>query len=418
MSAIENIEYMNRMSDAVRRWQSVTVSSLIWVKDGCYIMGKSIKILMEDGILVKENFFFFSRDWNGLYMVELKSGVTQFVSTMPEEGIFAKRLCAGIIYHNNRLIMIPMMARDIWIYDLGNKQWEKVERKHTGDKEHHEEIFRAVEYNNYLFMIGSNYPYIVRMDLNNYELTYLSTPYAALAPFKRKSEAYFRCDFCCRGNRLFLASCLNNFVLCVNLDTLDYEWNEVGENGFCYSGIVWDGENYWLAPRRATPIVKWDGNDGMEYFPLSRDFEETQYSFLGVQYHGGKLIFPGMSQKKTLVINPNDQCDIEIKEEGYLFYRCLDRGVVLFQNQKGLLRIEDSVRNRVHNLYCEIPFEKWISDLKYVSDKVGKEQITEKIWNEVSPSSLNAYLFLLSDRVERKSRGSETGAVIWDVIRS
>lgn len=404
--------------EAVRGRLSVTVFYSIWVKDGRYIMEKSIRILMEDGILVKDNFFFFSRDWNGLYMVELKTGVTKFISTMPEEGILSRRLCAGIIYHNNRLIMIPMRARDIWIYDLGNEQWKKIERKHTGEKEYHEEIFRAVEYNNYLFMIGSNYPYIVRMDLNNYELTYLSAPYASLIPFKRKSEAYFRCDFCRRENRLFLASCLNNFVLCLNLDTLDYEWKEVGESGFCYSGIAWDGENYWLAPRRTTPIVKWDGNDGTEYFPLSRDFEETQYSFLGVQYYDGKLIFPGMSQKKTLVINPNDQRDIEIKEDEYLFYRCLDRGVVLFQTRKGLLGIEDSARNQIYHLYCEVPFEKWISDLKYVSRKECREQITERIWSEVSPSSLNAYLFLLSDRVEGEIRKSEIGAVIWNMIRS
>lgn len=74
-------------------------------------MKHNINIFMEDCVLVGEKVYFFSKDWNGLYFIDLKEKKTKIVGSMPEEKIEAKRLCAGIVQYNKKLILIPMTAK-------------------------------------------------------------------------------------------------------------------------------------------------------------------------------------------------------------------------------------------------------------------------------------------------------------------
>ncbi|MCI8292073.1 MAG: hypothetical protein HFH53_00860 [Hespellia sp.] len=321
-------------------------------------MKQDIKIFMEDCVVVNNRIYFFSKYWNALYVVDLKTKTTELVSTMPEEKIWSRRLCAGIVYYNKKLILVPMLAKKIWVFDLESNQWLGIKRAFvTNEEVFHGEIFRAIVYQERLFLVGSNYPAIIRMDLNTYELEYLTEPYTFLRHLKIRNECYFRSDFCLNENRLLIASCVSNHVLSVNLDTFQFQWYEVGEKEFCYSGIAWDGENYWLSPRAGTPIIKWDGKDGVEYISLPETFDEKIYNFLGVQYQDEKLIFPGMLQDKTLTIDPYPSCKVHICEGQYSFYRCLEEGVVVFQRADGLLQLKNLMRKEQHQFYCKVPYQ-------------------------------------------------------------
>ncbi len=381
----------------------------------------SIKVIMEDCVLIENRIYFFSRDWNALYTTDLDSNRITFLGIMPEENVLARRLCAGIIYNRNReeLILIPMTAKKIWIYDLKTAQWKGLERKYMTDGDFHKEIFRAAEYKNNLFLIGSNYPAIIRMNIDTYELDYLTEPYTFLKPLKNGIEGYFRSDFCLKENQLLLASCLNNYVLKIDLNTFDFEWHEVGEYGFCYSGIAWDGEYYWLSPRTGTPIVKWDGKDKTEYFPLPEEFDSLIYNFLGVQYVDGKLIFPGMLQNKTLMIDTNTRKQkIEIYEGQYFFYRYSERQGILSQNVDGLFQWKYPEQNDSLNLYCEIQLEKLISDLSNENNRVFYPIRENEIQIEVSPVSLPLYKALLKRERKIRDKKSKDGVNIWGVIQS
>lgn len=381
-------------------------------------MKNKTKIFMEDVILVKNRVWFFSRYWNGLYTADLKSGETAFVAAMPEEGSMAGRLCAGIMYYNGKLILVPMAAKKIWVYDLRENSWKGLERTCLGDKASRMQMFRAVAYKNKFFLIGSNYPAIIRMDPDTYELEYWKEPYDFLISAKYEMESYFRADFALVGNRLFLASCLKPFVLCLNLDTFDFTWFKVGERDFRYSGIAWDGEFFWLSPRTRTPIVKWDGKDRAEYFPLPEGFEQEKYLFSGVQYDSGKLIFPGMLQNHTIIIHSGNPHNMEIQEGRYTFYRCFGMDGMLSQTADGLLRWRYPGRNGSGEMYCEIPSLDLEEHFRMRTGKTVHERFGDETLNEFPPSALSFYLLMLEQGAEVENGKLRIGEKIWGTVQN
>lgn len=380
-------------------------------------MNGKIRISMEDAVLVNNTAYFFSRYWNALYAANLETSKIELVGPMPEEDILAVRLCAGIMYHKEKLILVPMTAKKIWIYDLKKNSWQGIERKYMANEDSHKEIFRAVEYKNNLFLIGSSYPAIIRMDLDNYGLEYWKEPYDFLASVRNNNECYFRADHLLVNNQLFLASCLNSFVLRLNLDTFDFTWLQVGENGFRYSGITWDGENYWLSPRFGTPIVKWNGKNKTEYFTLPDGFNQNKYNFLGVQYDEGELIFPGMIHSHTIVINPDHSDNMEIRKEKYTFYRCFGSGRRISQTSTGLLQWRNLEKNISGQMYCEISIEDLMG---YFQTPIGK-MVHKRFGNETFmefPSAILFYLLTIEQKKEGKIKNLQIGEMIWKTIQS
>lgn len=375
-----------------------------------------IKIFMEDCVLVEDKVYFFSKGWNALYALSPKSKEIKLISIMPEEKIFATRLCAGIMHHKDKLILIPMTAKKIWIYDLKTDQWIGLKRKKMGTENTHQEIFRAIEYKEFLFLIGSNYPSIIRLNMNSYELEYWSEPYDFLMSFKNEKEAYFRSDFLLENNQLFLASCLNNYVLCLNLETLEYNWHEVGERKFRYSGIARAGEYYWLSPRTGTPIVKWDGKNQTEYFPLPVGFDNKKYNFLGVQHYDGKIIFPGMLQNKSIRMNSCYPYKIEICDGQYYFYKCFEKKGVVFQRNDGMFSIKYPSSDEIYTTYCMLPQEQVI---EFIRDNIkDEESFFNGLQIELLPSSLVMYLLLVESKKEEWRKKIEIGVDIWKSIRN
>ncbi len=381
-------------------------------------MEHNIIVFMEDCALVENKVYFFSRDWNGLYIADLKTKETKLIGIMPEENVLSKRLCVGITYYNEKLILIPMRAKKIWIYDLINGQWKGLKRKYIADGNSQNEIFRAVKYKDSLFLIGSNYPAIIQMDLNTYKLRYLTEPYDFLKPIKKEEECYFRCDFLLENNQIILASCLTNFVLRVNLDTFDFMWYEVGEKNFRYSGISYDGENYWLSPRKGTSIVKWDGKERTEYFPLPKNLDSDKYNFLGVQYCNGKLIFPGMLQNKTLIIDSSDTNNVEVYEGQYLFYKCFDEKRILLQSIDGVFQLRELEQNIEYSMYCKVQKENWIEYLKNESNREFEEELGEEIQSENALLELFAYFFFIKKKDDKKNKKIRAGVNIWEKIQN
>ena len=77
----------------MRRWLQVNVICQDDIQ-----MERNVKIYMEDCELVGDKIYFFSRDWNGLYILDYKSKEIKLIGIMPEEHILSRRLCAGIVH--------------------------------------------------------------------------------------------------------------------------------------------------------------------------------------------------------------------------------------------------------------------------------------------------------------------------------
>ena len=45
---------------------------------------------------------------------------------------------------------------------------------------------------------------------------------------------------------------------------------------------MWDGNNYWLSPRKNTSIVKWNGNDHVIEFEIPEEKKVNNIAYAGI----------------------------------------------------------------------------------------------------------------------------------------
>lgn len=299
-------------------------------------------IYTESCVKDKENVYFISRDTNILCVINIQSCQIDILSSIPDEDFFQTRLGAKLCIWNNKLILAPMNAKKIWIYDLKGKTWDGIEIKDYGEKYRNVKFFRIILIDNWLYFIGTSYPAIIVLDLLNGVLTYHEEMYAALLEKREKIiDGFFRDDYVRINDDIYMASCLDNKVLKMHLKAFEWEWIAVGSSENRYSGIGYDGKNYWLSPRNNNIITKWDGKSEVSTIEIPDEYMDEPKSFLGVVCQKDKILFPRNGKNGSLIIK-NEK--IQSVHNSYVFYDLLEDGSCAYQDMSGLLTIEGNNR--------------------------------------------------------------------------
>lgn len=362
-----------------------------------------------------------ARNFNLLFSVDIQSGKTELVDVVPEGDILTSYLCGAINAWNDKLILTPNHTKKIWIYDLISKHWDGLtirDYEHWGTGG----IFQTYIYNDKIFLIGGSYPAILCLDLNNDSCSYIEGPYKEI--MKRHPDIdhhYFRTHGVRLENKLYLASALDNFVLEFDMKTCEYQWIEVGDNSYVYSGIAWDGKHFWLAPRLNGDIIKWDGKNNTKIIPLPDEFKQhTQIYMWEVCYDGEQVVFPSptpVHPKKNIRIDPQNDC-LQFFEKYYPLFIRLDNGMVVSQTTDGDLTVitENSSRKTYH---VAVEIDQLAQFYKKRNLPIFKEQT---LYHEVPNHpllSLEGFLaFAGSEAGDRStSDNGQIGKKIWEQIR-
>lgn len=303
-------------------------------------------IISEDCIKVGDNLLFVARDINIVYSLNINTGKINLLGSLPEEDIFQNRVSSKIVLWEDKIIFIPLNAKKIWIYNRNTSECHGIGIKKKDDKYMKFKMFQAILYETKLFMIGSHYPAIVCMDLENESLTYFEEVFDELKEKKEElNDCFVRCDYVQQQQYFYMASCLSNQVLKFDMSTCEYTWITVGSDKNRYSGITWDGENFWLAPRRNTSIVKWDGKDGIYEYTLPKEFMKDDWQLLGAVFENNRINFPGMRSQKMISISKFDNADIIVSDGQYSFYKRLNDKYIVKQTIDGRIILQDKEGN-------------------------------------------------------------------------
>ncbi len=346
-----------------------------------------VKVSAEDCVQVGNEIIFICREFNMICALDLDNGDIRIIGSLPEESLFAERLGSKIIYWRDELIFIPMKAKKIWRYNIKTGEWRGYERKDLGDGMTELGMFEAVLYNDEIYAIGCYYPAILRLNLLNDKVTYLEEPFKDLKVNKKKvRDCYFRTGYVQRDYMLYLATVMDNKVLALDMQSLEYKWFEVGDKGNTYSGIAWDGDKFWLAPRHSTPIVSWDGKNEVKQYKFPPEYSNRNYAFLGVTNTKDGVIFPGMNSEKTVIVK-NDI--LSIMQGQFLFYNVINSNKLVSISKESVLKIygEDE-KTYILNI-AKNTIEK------YIEENVVYDDMCTKILNEDKDMSLKIYLKLI-----------------------
>ena len=376
---------------------------------------KTSVLLSEDCIKIGDELCCISKDANIIYTINLIDKNVNLLGCIPEENIYAQRLGAKIVCWNDKLIFIPLNAEKIWIWNLKSKEWINFELKKYKSNSGNLKMFQGIVFNDKLYMIGHNYPAIICLDLINNNISYIEEPFDRLHEKKRYlKDCYFICEYVQKDQYIYIASSVENLVLKFDLDSNNFWWIEVGDEKNRYSGIAWDGENFWLAPRENTPIIKWNGKEEVTEYPLPDLFEKPKKYFLGIIFDGKQLILPGMGQPNTIIINNSNACNMEIVHGQYVCYKRINEDLIVSQRIDG----EVNVINRNGEIIkCSSRIDtKQLID--FLEDKIknGVQGVSDTIIKESKLIDLDIFCTVSARTKKDVKIQSDVGKRIWETV--
>lgn len=332
---------------------------MIWETEDCAVVGQDVYFILKKINLICK--------WN------MKSLKTEIISCIPQEGILQERLCARIAHWNEKLIFVPMNAKRIWIYSLAAEEWHSIAL--PGYEDDPDKMMQAILLNDVLYMIGCRIPAIFILDLRTESLRIIAKPFERMKK-KADSGICFRRDCVLKDGTLFLASCLDNTVVKFHIEAEKVEFLRIGSAGNRYSGIAWDGNYFWLAPRGNRPIVRWDGGmSTREYaIPLGG---ESPIDFLGVTVLENSVFFPGRWHSHSLCISFDDMENISIVAQAYFIYKKSRNGLISL-DQNGAWQMKTDIERTFHAGVSAEQVENYFRDNKIKNIPLARNCIMER----------------------------------------
>lgn len=293
------------------------------------------------------------------------------LGSIPEEPIRSKRVSSKIVSWNDDLYIAPLLTKKIWKYNQNNQQWTGYKREELCNWTRRQDMSQAVLYKDRIFFIGCLYPAIIVMNPYTDDIKYITSPYnEKMELVSKKKEIWFRTDYVIKNNYIYLASCVDDTVLCMDLDTYEYEYKQIGEKSYAYSGIGWDGELFYLSPRNTGPIVIWDGEKIVGEIDIK--FPPNEKKILGSALClEDKIVFPAIFSKNTVELIKNVGYQIVYRNKQYFFYEKIDQETIVSLDTEGIIEIIWNNKTYIHetnlmdslfwNQFKERPFETGIT---------------------------------------------------------
>ena len=87
-----------------------------------------INMDMSCAVVVGNYVFFSALDFNALLKINMNTGEIKYVAEIPDEKANKQRLYSDIQQYKNKLLFVPMAAKDIAVYNMQSNEFVKIIR--------------------------------------------------------------------------------------------------------------------------------------------------------------------------------------------------------------------------------------------------------------------------------------------------
>ncbi len=164
-------------------------------------------------------------------------------------------LYSDVVLCEDRLIFVPGMQAEVpilCIYDLKQKEEQKIVLEKRYIREgvaNYNMFFRGIAVGNYVFMLGSAYPAIVRVDVISGEVSYVDKWYYEVQTrvgIEKAGSFFYNYSTVVEGNKLYVASSCFPGVLKIDVDTLEEKLLVTNAKAKGFNNILSVAENEFL----------------------------------------------------------------------------------------------------------------------------------------------------------------------------
>ena len=262
-------------------------------------------------------------DRNGLYKVNLNNEECQFI-TFFDESFAAERIHCAAIWIKSKVYFIPASGDKISVYNAEDSSLRTILIPKASREEHsfysaRFKFIDVVNKNNYLWLIPSTYPGLLRYDINSDEIDIFDS-WIPGCGYRFRSKAVIE------GNSILVPSGNNNVLLKFNMSSNTGTIYTIGDHNNGASCIKKIGAEYFLAPMMKGSIVAWNPslNKAREFMGYPESFSSEQGVFSSIYSHGGRIYFTQMRAKHALFLQDDklfeDEVSWNIKENDLVWF--------------------------------------------------------------------------------------------------
>ena len=282
---------------------------------------ENYKLVFENIVYSNDYYWLTAIGYNGLFKVNIETQVAEYVGCFNGEKD-AGRLYIDILPFEGKLVFTPYNAETIAIFEIETNRFVHIPLEIPAKKmcktinySNVSKFAFSITYGKYIYMFPSNYPAIIKLDMENYQVKYLYEPIVQLKEWIQDKKAYlFKSGTIENGVVRMWCTAANAFVE-YDLDTDTIRECVQIKRDEKYIESVYDGENHWLIPKEQdAKVLKYNkSHELVNTIKVPSGISPKAFSYLkGICADGYLWIFPGAAEHVVRIPISGD--DVEIVE--------------------------------------------------------------------------------------------------------
>ena len=219
-------------------------------------------------------------------------------------------LFSGIYVENDKLALVPLCAKNLWIYDLKNDMWDKIDISKHVTTETKYKFYGGQMKSSTLYMYGYDYKGILSIDIETYEMYEILENGDKSGGFKGVSTVI-------KGNDLYIPRRDKNELIMIDINTRQYKLKNLNiRTHEDNDGIAYDGSSFFVLKNSGNVLYKFDEEFlNVEELYFDNFFDSIKNFFWGIECFDKKIFFYGPNRcgyifdlenkKKSHIINDN-----------------------------------------------------------------------------------------------------------------
>lgn len=328
-------------------------------------------------VFVDDLMYFIPDELNLLCVMRMTDKQIRILDSVPEEKINQTGLGLKLEYYQGSLILIPYMAKALWMYDTKDSRESRWTKVAIRDSEQGWKFVGSEICGEKLYLFPGGYKYITCVDLETLQVTYLEDIYKAYREFSVDENCNFTVGYTRVADCVYMTEQQTNVVFRLDLKTQEYEWKRVGRPGIAYYAIAWDGEQFYLLPKNYDTLVCWDGADTYTEYALPKNCQYEVNGPVNANIIDGKLVAQGF-QCDTIVYDLKDMSGYMEPVRYWYWYKRREDFYTGYDRKTDEFVIQDGVvQTRISSVFPKDTLQEYLDTL-VASGQVGLDGIIQE----------------------------------------
>lgn len=322
---------------------------------------------MNDAVIINNEAWFFTTNFNGLYSADLKTKNIVFRGSVPWEGLHEEYLYMSIVENDGKIYLIPYHATCIAIYDIERGEFEKIEISQVASVKQFYVggCFRENE----LWIFPALSSQILCIDIHSGKVSEVKAKHEHMEQYVLETnDIYFHKQVVCEDNKIYTPLCNANVIVEIDCATKQYICHLMKEIDQGFSGICKEREELWLIPRKdGGDVICWNPKTGIQK-KIRGISDKNSKNYVGCEVRNETIYIYSVGNSNTIY----ESADVELVRGCHTFVRIEKSNHIAYSLNKNELVIYDEISKNENIIQIAVPYEQ-----TPIRDAFFKKTVTE-----------------------------------------